>query len=223
MMLVTGCVWLTLAVLPLASPAEPPQDPGSAAGLPRYYETRPSPDPTVLTSQQLFRELLSLRTILETRLDGMDKALFLLQRILDRIPQDIENRVQQLQGLHAEKFKAIENQFVAGRIALDTALASLEKATTEKNALQSLAIAKSEANVNEQLKGIAQAGQQVERGLNDKVQGLKERLDRQEGQSTGISAAWVVLLVVIGIISTCVAIFGAIRSSAAQLEVRAKS
>jgi hypothetical protein len=54
-------------------------------------ELLPRPDPTRLTSaalireittlrEQVFREMVALREILQTRLDGMDKALQLLQR-----------------------------------------------------------------------------------------------------------------------------------------------
>ncbi len=44
--------------------------PGQSAG-----EWRPVPDPTKLTTDQLRRELAALREIIETRLDGMDRAI----------------------------------------------------------------------------------------------------------------------------------------------------
>ncbi len=49
--------------------------PDQANGTP---ELLPRPDPTVLTTEQLRREISSLRSILETRLDSMDKATVLL-------------------------------------------------------------------------------------------------------------------------------------------------
>lgn len=46
----------------------------------------PVPDPTTLTTQQLYRESTGLRDILETRLAAMDKALGLLQNAANKSP-----------------------------------------------------------------------------------------------------------------------------------------
>lgn len=43
--------------------------------------TTPNPDPTVLTTQQIYRENMWLREVLETRLDGMDTAIRLLREV----------------------------------------------------------------------------------------------------------------------------------------------
>jgi len=222
------CPCVVLACLALGGPGGPARaqadDPpkGSSGAMQPYYETRPSPDPTALTSAQLFRELSSLRAILETRLDGMDKAIALLQRASERQRSEVELRVAQLQALHAEKFRSIDNQFVASKQAVESALQSSEKSAAEKNTLQSLAIAKAEATVADQLKVLYTSIGNVERNLNDKVLAVKERQDRMDGQASGISGSWIVLIGVFGILSVCLAIFGAIRASASHLEVRAK-
>lgn len=51
-----------------------------------HGDVRPIPDPTVLTTRQVIRETDALREIIETRLDGNDKAIELLQRQADRLP-----------------------------------------------------------------------------------------------------------------------------------------
>lgn len=47
---------------------------------------RPVPDPTPLTTQQLMRELGALKEIMQTRMDGYDRAIALLQAFADRQP-----------------------------------------------------------------------------------------------------------------------------------------
>lgn len=211
-------------VPPYSQVSPPPPSPSPQYRLPTDTagDVRPIPDPTSLTTAQLYRELASLRGIIETRLDAMDKALTLLRQLIDKVPTDIDTRVAQLQALHAEKFRSIENQFASSKTALDSALQSSEKSNAEKNALQALAISKAETNVAEQLKGLYSSIQNVEKVISDKVLAIKERQDRQEGQNSGISGSWMALVGVFGIIAVCLSIFGAIRASAQHLEVRSK-
>lgn len=99
-------------------------------------EFRPTPDPTVLTTEALHREISGLRQIMEarlecqdenlshvekqingskeiieTRLEGMDKAIQLLQAGADRYPSLVRAEVEHLQKLHEEKFGSIATQF----------------------------------------------------------------------------------------------------------------
>jgi len=100
----------------------------------------PIPDPSVLTTRQLQREIFSLRellevelgasdkgvellrTIIETRLNGMDKAIELLQDSANRLPARIDEKISALREVHdkkfdamsdthAEKFSSIQTQF----------------------------------------------------------------------------------------------------------------
>jgi hypothetical protein len=67
----------------------------------------PRPDPTLLTTQQLLRELSSLREIFETRLNAMDKATIVLSETVNRTPTAIQTAVGNLEALVNEKFEAI--------------------------------------------------------------------------------------------------------------------
>jgi hypothetical protein len=182
----------------------------------------PRPDPSLLTTQQILREILSLRQILETRIEAIDKQLQATAKIVERLPSETESRVGQLQALHGEKFRSIENQFASSKLALDSALQASEKSVADKNSLSALAIAKAETQATKQTDQLQSAIVTAERTANDKIITLKERLDRIEGQANGISSSWFVLVGVFGIISVCLAIFVAIRTSAATLEVQAK-
>jgi len=55
--------------------------------VPDAPDWRPVPDPTLLTTQQLLRELAALRELLETRIDGLD-------RLLSRRMDDADKAIQ---------------------------------------------------------------------------------------------------------------------------------
>ena len=58
----------------MAANADDPQHAPHRGTGPAASECMPLPDPTKLTTEQLRRELATLREIIETRLDGMDRA-----------------------------------------------------------------------------------------------------------------------------------------------------
>lgn len=85
----------------------------------------PIPDPSLLTTKQLQREVFGLRELLETRLvgtdttsrlvreiietrlDGMDKAIRLLQDTADKFPARIDEKITALKEVHQQKFEAM--------------------------------------------------------------------------------------------------------------------
>jgi hypothetical protein len=66
----------------------------------------PVPDPTVLTTQQLQRELASLKEVVFTRLDGMDKAISLFNDNITRVPTDTDKQISHLKELHGTMIEA---------------------------------------------------------------------------------------------------------------------
>lgn len=84
----------------------------------------PRPDPSLLTTRQLQREVFGLRELLETRLagvdathrfvreiietrlNGMDKAIELLQDTADKFPARIDEKITALREVHEQRFDA---------------------------------------------------------------------------------------------------------------------
>jgi hypothetical protein len=139
----------------------------------------------------------------------LDQGLMILQRLAERLSTEMDVRLSQLQALQAEKFRNLEATIQAN-----------EKHATDTNSLQTLAIAKAEATTIEHLKGLNTAVQEVERTLSarqqameytlsDRLQALKERLDRLEGEKSGIGTSWGVIVALIGI---SVGVIGFVRS-----------
>ena len=185
----------------------------------------PQPDPTLLTTAQLTREIANARElieskvngaivmlegriagsaaalkdvkeILETRLVGMDRAINLLQDIQNRVPIIMDEKLNQLRSLHQEKFASIGVQFAerdtrteqtaAGvKIAVDAALQAAKEAVAEQNRSFALATGKSETATMKQIDALGLAIQTANKGLDDKIADMKDRLTRIEGMDLG--------------------------------------
>ena len=148
----------------------------------------PVPDPTALTTQQLLRELASLREIFETRLDGMDKAATVLSETVNRTPTAIQTAISNVREVYDERFAGIALQFTerdvrteqaakGGKEALDAALLAAKELVAQQNEANRGEAAKTEQNFTKQID--AQAA---------RIDELKERIDRGEGQSSGSAA-----------------------------------
>jgi hypothetical protein len=133
----------------------------------------PIPDPSLLTTQQLFREISTLK-------------------------QQFDVGINSLRELHNEKFNSIQLQFSDRDIAIKAALDASNAAFGEQNKASDRAILKSEAAVTKQIDAIVQmisTGAKsnedklavVAKGVDDKFQDVKDRLTRIEGMAVGKS------------------------------------
>src|SRR5580658_3839354 len=145
----------------------------------------PIPDPTLLTTEQLRRELLNLRELVEARLARTEDISSLA--------------VSNLRELFAERFTRVDTLFVEGdkrtqqlsaanSLALAAALQAAKEAVGEQNRSSALAIAKSEAATAESILQLRNLFETANRATNEKIDDFKSRLDKREGGST----AWVV-------------------------------
>lgn len=112
----------------------------------------PVPDPTVLTTAALIREIESLRErmthdntflreLIEARLNGSDKAVELLRSMTDRTPASITAAISQLQALHDEKFHSIEALVDTRFDGIDTQFLERDKRTEQLSLADKTAIA----------------------------------------------------------------------------------
>ena len=174
----------------------------------------PVPDPTLLTTEQLRRELGSLRELVETRLHGMDRATILLGENVTRVPTEIDKQIAHLKELFLEKFSSVEKQFdetsvlftekfqsvqkqfeerdvrtvaaaTAATTAVNAALQAQKEAAGAQNDSLSASIAKSEAATIKQIEGINILLAAQAAALGDKIVAVSARLDRGEGSDAG--------------------------------------
>ena len=174
-------------------------------------DRRPIPDPTVLTTQQLQREIQALRDILNTRIDAvqdqlhvrlsaMDKAMEVATAIVTHTPTEIDKQILHLKELHDAKFAAIDRQFEnrdsraeqANRDNKENVAAALNAAkesVKQHNDASALAIAKSEAATNKQIDQIMTLFHTSNGSLEGKIGDIKDRLTLIEGKGAGVTVA----------------------------------
>lgn len=179
----------------------------------------PVPDPSLLTTEQLRRELSGLREILETRLAAMDRATDLIAMELARVPSHndrelasqreyIISLIDTVRSVSAEKFAGIDTRFLErdertaqaaqeSRISLDAALAAAKEAVSEQNKANALAIGKSELATKEKLDALERLMVASTTALADKISGVIERVGRIEARGEGKAALWALLAGVI--------------------------
>jgi hypothetical protein len=173
-------------------------------------ELLPRPDPTRLTTDQLRRELLSLREIIETRLAAMDRATELLDATVNRTPTIIQTEIKHVRELIDEKFTsmrglsdtrlaAIDQQFAerdirtsqaaqASAQALAAALQAAKEAVFEQAQAAAKAAEKTELSTTKQIDQIQLQIKTISDGFGDRMAELKERIDRGEGSHAGAAS-----------------------------------
>lgn len=169
--------------------------------------TRPDPDPTVLTTRAMLREVDGLREkfthdmgmlreLIEARLNGNDAAVALLRTSTDKLPNYITSTVSGLQELHEEKFNSIQTQFKErdtrteqaskdSKVAIDAALSAQKESVDKQNISNTLAVNKSEASFTKQVDEIGKRIETVAKSLDEKVADIKERLTTIESRGVG--------------------------------------
>jgi cation transport regulator ChaB len=179
------------------------------------YGSRPIPDPTVLTTQALYREVAALRELvqqqieglratsaekfrtIEERLEGIDKATDLRLRTMDSLPTQMDEKIEHLADLHGEKFSSIQTQFTErdtrseresrdNKVAVDAAFAAQKEAAAKQEETFSKGIDKSEAATQETINKLAELFKTTTDAISAKVDDLKERLGSTDRDLRGL-------------------------------------
>jgi hypothetical protein len=179
----------------------------------------PVPDPTELTVHLIIRELSSLKEVIDTRLDGIDRAQVLLQTNADKAPSvgAIEERIKALTGLTDERF--VKVGLLIEEIVKSLRLQILERDTrTEKASFdQATAISaafsaakesaqKSETNTTKNIDNIILLFNATVKGNDDKFADLKDRMTALEARKQGGAENWGAFLGLAGLLVAATAV-----------------
>lgn len=159
----------------------------------------PVPDPTLLTTENLRREISGLEEKIKIRLDAMDKASAAFRDDMIRLSTEVDKQFGNLQTLSDEKFRSIQHQFderkaqaaenfATAKEMMATALESQKALATALDVANKEAITKSESSALKQIDGIKSQLVSMAEALTDKIDGINGRLNRGEGAQSGRSS-----------------------------------
>jgi hypothetical protein len=144
--------------------------------------SRPDPDPTLLTTASLLREIANLKELVSsniatlearttTRLDNIEKRL-------DHKYLETATDIKHLHDLHEEKFLGLSHlnsqSREDGKVMLDAAFKSAKDAQD-----------KTEQSFTKQIESLASRSEDANKATNEKIDRLTSRLDSGEGQTKG--------------------------------------
>ncbi len=108
----------------------------------------PIPDPTLLTTQQLTREIAALKEVIFTRIDGMDLAIKLANETITRVPSDADKQIQHLKELLEVRIYANEKDHEQIKEILETRLNGMDRALDLLQELSNKLPAKIDEKIN---------------------------------------------------------------------------
>jgi hypothetical protein len=154
-------------------------------------------DPSALATQQVWREVGSLKELVFSRLEAIETSIRVAHEDLVRVPTDVQkqvgnlkelidlkfdgvnNLIEQEGQLRDEKFSGVQRQFESNKVAVDAALSAQKEAA-----------GKQEASFSKQIDAQAEIIKTTVSASDGKIEDLKERLTRIEGKGEGRRDFW---------------------------------
>ena len=135
----------------------------------------PVPDPTVLTTAALVREVEALKELIELRFDAQST---LIQAKLDALDRLYDSKIGSIQQQAEQRAKD-------SSLAIDAALKAAKEAVGAQNESNTKAIAKSEGSVDKQLDAIGVIVKTATASIDSRLTELKDRITAMENRSIG--------------------------------------
>lgn len=171
---------------------------------PTKPEAAAMPDPTHLTTQQLWREVASLKELLTARIEAIEKSIEVAHEDLVRVPTDVQRQVGNLERLHDTKFDELEKRLNQRFTDTQTAITKAEVANEKRFD----GIAESHSQLRDQQASLiprTEAEKSIDSNA-EKVGALATRIDRSEGRANGLF----IIFIIIAAAGTLVGIFAAL-------------
>jgi uncharacterized LabA/DUF88 family protein len=161
----------------------------------RTHDNKPTPDPTILTTEQLLREVDRAKELLLATLDGLDRVTQEKFRSVDR------------------QFSLVEQQRIEQKVdtkaAVDAALIAQKEAVKEQTTASERAIAKSEAATTKQLEQLNATFTTAINGVAASLQDCKDRVAKLESLKQGGKDMVGAVYAFAGFLATALLILGA--------------
>ncbi len=152
-------------------------------------QLKPTPDPTVLTTEQLQREVSTINRELELRKASSLREMLSLEELVKTLINGLDHVMSEKFVSIATTFELIEKQRVEQKKdtkdAVDAALTAQKEAVKEQTTAFGLATAKSEAAMTEQLKQLNATFTAAIKGVTDLLNDTKDRISKMEAMRLG--------------------------------------
>jgi hypothetical protein len=173
----------------------------------------PRPDPTVLTTQALEKQIGALKELVFTRMDSMEKALDSLLAKADRRPSvceleaRIDGRLKAIELRFDERDLRFEASFLANKSSVEAAFVALKEAVKEQNIASSTAIAKAENATTKEIDSLKTLISLESKSMDDKHGDFRSRLTTIESTSTSQGRIFSLILTGLGLIIAVAAVY----------------
>jgi hypothetical protein len=149
---------------------------------------RPRPDPTVLTTEALMREIAHLRELLQAEMASHSRY-------------------------DAQNFVNIEQRFRDRDLLVTQAFTNVSEATAAALASSKEAVEKSETAVAKQLDGIRVLIDTQAKTVDQQISDVKERLDKSEGRGSATTQLIVIGISAVAVIAAVVSVILTVMAS----------
>jgi len=158
--------------------------------------SKPDPDPTLLTTESLLREIAHLKELTAANFQGVEGRLETrignIEKRLDHKYVETATDIKHLRDLHEEKFQGLDK---LGRQAREDNQTRIDAAFKSAKDAQD----KTEDSFTKQIDSLSESGQAANKATNEKVDRLTSRLDTGEGKTKGAGDLWAYLIGFIGV------------------------
>jgi hypothetical protein len=151
--------------------------------------SRPDPDPTLLTTAALQREIEAVKSLLRDKVEARHTEQLALVDLL-------QSQIEALSAITTEKLNSVDKQFdlverqrveqkADTKAAVDAALIAQKEAVKEQTIASEKSIAKSEASTNKQLEELSKTFVTANDAQSSALADAKDRIGRIENVKVG--------------------------------------
>lgn len=148
---------------------------------------KPDPDPTILTTENLRREIANLKELMETRLNAGKSEIVALHDL-------IMAKIEVLASVTSQQFISISDKFAEKDKAVSVGLSAQKEAAAAQQDSNTAATQKMEDNFTKLLDQGRELLSEVRRNTDVQISDIKSRLDKGDGSTN----AWGYMVGIIG-------------------------
>lgn len=167
---------------------------------PQIQVVKPDPDPTLLTTESLLREINHLKELTDEKLKTQSVRTDSIENRLNHKYVETADDIKNLRDLHEEKFEGLDK---LGRQAREDNQTRLDAAFKSANDTRD----KIEESLTKQIDALNNKTEAANKATNEKIDRLTSRLDTGEGKSKGAGDLWGYLFGLAGVLVAVAALF----------------